>query len=80
MPTHHWKDNLGKEQLITVEACSRAMKHFYHCLGPQGELLTIHRDHIITRYSQEEILEMKRKELELAYEEIAKEIGKKAAA
>ena len=56
MPTYYLTKEGQPPLEIKVEAVSRTLPHFYHCLRKDtGELITVHRDNVKTTYSPEEI-------------------------
>lgn len=62
MPTFYYTDGYGKEQEIIPEAISRTIKTAFHCVvKSSGNLVTLHRDVIKTKYTPEEIAEYRNK-------------------
>jgi len=55
MPKFLYTNNFGQEEEVFPEAMSRALPNAIHCLDKKGNLLTIHRDCLRIKYSEEEL-------------------------
>jgi hypothetical protein len=72
MPNHFYKTGNGEEVPITLEACVRGLPSCYHAIRKDnGQLITIHRDTIVQKFTPEEIATAERKRIK----ELLKQAG-----
>lgn len=73
MPEHFFKDGDDREIPISLEACSRTLPHFYHALRKKdGQLITFHRNQLVTKYSPEELAAIEKRKLQEALQSLDK--------
>jgi hypothetical protein len=71
MPLHFYKNGNGEEIPITLEACARGLPRTYHAVRKDnGQLITIHADTIIQRYTPEEMATQERERIKALLKEV----------
>lgn len=61
MPNYYYRTGNGEEVPITLEACVRGLPHCYHAIKKSnGDLITIHRDSVVIKLTEEDILQQER--------------------
>lgn len=64
MPLHFYKTGNGELIPVTLEACVRGMASCYHAIRKDnGDLITIHRDTIVQKFTPEEMATMERERI-----------------
>lgn len=65
MPNHFYRNGNGDLIPITLEACCRTIPGCYHALRKDNEeVITFHRDCLVTKFTPEEMAEFERKKLQ----------------
>lgn len=70
MPNHYFRNGNGDLIPVTLEACVRGLPGSYHAIRKDNEeLITFHRDCLVTKFTPEEIAAQEVKRINSLIEE-----------